>query len=74
MSEFARYGFGDALPTSSAHRTGIDEVLAEALSLLPEEGTTETLDTDPTRVRIAFVGRPNVGKSTLVNASSARSG
>ena len=67
LSEFARYGLGDALPTSSAHRTGIDEVLARVMERLPQEGSTETLDTDPTRVRIAFVGRPNVGKSTLVN-------
>ena len=67
MSEFARYGFGDALPVSSAHRTGIDGLLAKALKLLPEEGAAETLDEDPKRVRIAFVGRPNVGKSTLVN-------
>ena len=67
MAEFARYGFGDALPVSSAHRTGIDDLLATVLKLLPEEGTAETLDEDPKRVRIAFVGRPNVGKSTLVN-------
>ena len=67
LSEFSRYGFGEALPVSSAHRTGIDELLAQVLQELPDEGTTETLDEDPTRVRIAFVGRPNVGKSTLVN-------
>ncbi len=67
LSEFSRYGFGEALPVSSAHRTGIDELLAQVLVGLPDEGTTETLDEDPTRVRIAFVGRPNVGKSTLVN-------
>ena len=67
LSEFSRYGLGEALPVSSAHRTGIDELLARTLGLLPEEGATETLDDDPERVRIAFVGRPNVGKSTLVN-------
>ncbi len=67
LSEFSRYGFGEALPVSSAHRTGIDELLEQVLESLPDEGTTETLDEDPTRVRIAFVGRPNVGKSTLVN-------
>ncbi len=67
MSEFARYGFGDALPVSSAHRTGIDELLGIVAKQLPEEGNTETLDDDPERVRVAFVGRPNVGKSTLVN-------
>ena len=67
VAEFARYGFADALAVSSAHRTGIDAVLARAMALLPEEGAAETLDEDPGRIRIAFVGRPNVGKSTLVN-------
>ncbi len=67
MSEFARYGFGDALPVSSAHRTGIDEMMARVSMELPKQGNTETLDDDPKRIRIAFVGRPNVGKSTLVN-------
>ena len=67
MSEFSRYGFGDALPVSSAHRTGIDELLERVSTELPAQGSTETLDSDPKRVRIAFVGRPNVGKSTLVN-------
>ena len=65
--EFSRYGFGDALPVSSSHRTGIDVLLAKVAAMLPAEGSTETLDDDPSRVRIAFVGRPNVGKSTLVN-------
>ena len=67
QAEFSRYGFADVLPVSSAHRTGIDLLLARTAALLPEVGSTETLDDDPTRVRIAFVGRPNVGKSTLVN-------
>lgn len=67
MAEFARYGFSNVLPVSSAHRTGLDELLAKAVSLLPEEGAAEVLDDDPERVRVAFVGRPNVGKSTLVN-------
>ncbi len=67
LAEFARYGFADALAVSSAHRTGIDAVLARAMALLPEQGAAETLDDDPGRIRVAFVGRPNVGKSTLVN-------
>ncbi|MBB6365833.1 ribosome biogenesis GTPase Der [Xanthomonas sp. PPL568] len=66
-AEFARYGLGDAIAVSAAHRHGIDDLLDEVLERLPEEGAGETLDTDPARMRIAFVGRPNVGKSTLVN-------
>ncbi|MBB5885571.1 ribosome biogenesis GTPase Der [Xanthomonas sp. LMG 8992] len=66
-AEFARYGLGDAIAVSAAHRHGIDDLLEEVLERLPEEGAGETLDTDPARMRIAFVGRPNVGKSTLVN-------
>lgn len=67
LADFARYGFSDVVSLSASHRQGLDELLDEVLGRLPEEGAGETLDTDPNRVRIAFVGRPNVGKSTLVN-------
>jgi len=66
-SDFARYGFSDVLTISAAHRQGIDEVIDEVLERLPAASEAETLDEDPARMRIAFVGRPNVGKSTLVN-------
>ncbi|WP_434025609.1 ribosome biogenesis GTPase Der [[Pseudomonas] boreopolis] len=66
-AEFARYGFADVLAISAAHRQGIDEVLDEVRARLPKEGAGELLDDDPSRMRVAFVGRPNVGKSTLVN-------
>ena len=67
LNEFARYGIRDVLGVSSAHKHGIDELLAMVLAALPEDGDAEILDEDPERVRVAFVGRPNVGKSTLVN-------
>ena len=67
LNEFARYGFRDVLAVSSAHKTGIDALLAKVLATLPEDGDAKILDEDPERMRIAFVGRPNVGKSTLVN-------
>jgi len=67
LNEFARYGLKDVVAVSSAHRQGIDTLLEEVLAKLPEEGTSAQLDSDPTRIRIAFIGRPNVGKSTLVN-------
>ncbi len=72
LNDFSRYGFADVFAVSSAHRHGIDELLAEVLARLPtaEEAAArngQPLDEDPERIRIAFVGRPNVGKSTLVN-------
>jgi GTP-binding protein len=67
LADFARYGFRTVIGTSSAHRQGIDTLLKRALEALPEDGDAKVLDEDPERMRIAFVGRPNVGKSTLVN-------
>ena len=66
-ADFSRYGFSDMLTVSAAHRQGLDDLMDEVRERLPEEGAGEVLDNDPDRVRIAFVGRPNVGKSTLVN-------
>ena len=67
LAEFSRYGFADVFAVSSAHRQGVDELLQSVLAKLPEDGGAEMLDDDPERIRVAFVGRPNVGKSTLVN-------
>ncbi|GAA4865993.1 ribosome biogenesis GTPase Der [Luteimonas vadosa] len=67
MAEFSRYGFDRMFAVSSAHRHGIDDLLAGILGNLPEDGDAALLDDDPDRMRVAFVGRPNVGKSTLVN-------
>jgi GTP-binding protein len=67
LAEFARFGFADAFAVSASHRQGIDALLDEVQARLPEQGTAEALDDDPERIRVAFIGRPNVGKSTLVN-------
>ena len=67
LNEFARYGFRDRLGVSSAHRTGLDALLADVLARLPQDGDAQVPDDDPRRMRVAFIGRPNVGKSTLVN-------
>ena len=72
LNEFARYGIRESIGVSSAHKQGIDTLLALVLARLPADGDAAALkgsplDDDPERIRVAFVGRPNVGKSTLVN-------
>src|SRR5690606_2158670 len=67
LAEFASFGLEQALPVAAAHRRGIDELMAEVLARLPEDGDAQVLADEPDRIRVAFIGRPNVGKSTLVN-------
>ena len=66
-AEFARFGLGQMYPLSAAHRRGIDTLLDAIIEHLPERETEPALAEDPERLRLAIVGRPNVGKSTLVN-------
>lgn len=62
--EFYNLGIGDPYPISAANRTGIGDLLDEVLKLLPVKGDSEDEDTRP---KIAIVGKPNVGKSSLIN-------
>ena len=64
-AEFHELGLGEPLAISGAHGDGIADLVAEALAPFPEE---EAADEDFGVPKIALVGRPNVGKSTLVNA------
>lgn len=62
--EFYNLGIGDPFPISSANRTGIGDLLDEVVRHFPAQQGEEEEDT---RVRIAIVGKPNVGKSSLIN-------
>ncbi len=66
-SEFHALGLGDPLAISASHGDGVKELVALVLDPFPEseDDADEAADKAP---RIAIVGRPNVGKSTLVNA------
>ncbi|MEO6463786.1 MAG: ribosome biogenesis GTPase Der [Candidatus Eisenbacteria bacterium] len=64
-SEFWRLGLGDPMPISSEQGTGIGDLLDQVVALLPPPGDEEE---DDGAIRVAIVGRPNVGKSSLVNA------
>ncbi|MEM6911646.1 MAG: ribosome biogenesis GTPase Der [Verrucomicrobiota bacterium] len=69
--EFTRLGFGEIFPTSAEHGRGI-KALAEALdghlADFAEEIEEEQAAEKKEGIRLAIVGRPNVGKSSLVNA------
>jgi GTP-binding protein len=64
-SEFYQLGLGDVHPVSSTNKRGVDDMMRALVEALP--GTEEEADED--RVRISLVGKPNVGKSSLVNAT-----
>ena len=67
-SEFFNLGFSELLPISAAHSRGIVKLAERAMALLPvDAGENSTADDDQQRIRLAVVGRPNVGKSTLIN-------
>jgi len=62
-AEFHRLGLGEPLPVSAAQGLGSGDLLDRIVELLPE-GELETQDDT---IRLAVIGRPNVGKSSLVN-------
>jgi GTP-binding protein len=64
---FYALGLGDPIAVSALHGYGSDELLDRVLSLLPEPGDEEPDADEPGEARIAIVGRPNVGKSSLFN-------
>ncbi|OYY49967.1 MAG: ribosome biogenesis GTPase Der [Methylophilaceae bacterium 17-44-8] len=66
-ADFHELGLGDPLSISSAHGEGVKDIVELALEQFPEPVFDENKQTDKIP-RIAIVGRPNVGKSTLVNA------
>lgn len=68
LAEFAALGFGPALPVAASHRRGMSSLMEQvAENLPPAEDQAAGTDEDRDRLRLAIVGRPNVGKSTLVN-------
>ncbi len=63
-AEFHALGFGEPIGISASHSQGCDELMAAVLRDVPEASAGQEEDD---AVRIAVIGRPNVGKSTLVN-------
>ena len=68
--EFHRLGLGEPLPVSAAQGLGTGDLLDRIVELAPPEEEIEAEEED--LVRLAVIGRPNVGKSSLVNAFLGR--
>ena len=66
VAEFHELGLGEPAAISAAHGEGVRELMDLVLSRFPEE--SESKEEEAGHPRVAVVGRPNVGKSTLVNA------
>ncbi|MGN0383329.1 MAG: ribosome biogenesis GTPase Der [Eubacterium sp.] len=62
--EFYNLGIGEPIPISSASRLGLGDMLDEVVSHFT---SSENYDEDDDRPRIAIVGKPNVGKSSIIN-------
>lgn len=63
--EFHQLGLGDVYPVSGTTKRGVHAMMDAVVGALPDEGE----ETVPDRTRISLIGKPNVGKSSLVNAT-----
>ena len=66
-AEFARLGFATQISISAAHGRGIHVLQAAMRAALPPTPAASDSTDDEARIRVAVIGRPNVGKSTLIN-------
>lgn len=65
--EFYNLGLGDPIPVSSVHGHGTGDLLDEIVKLLPAQESDEA---ETEIIKVAIIGKPNVGKSSLVNKIS----
>lgn len=70
VADFYELGLGDPLVISSAHGDGVHTLLDEALKTVPfsPAETEDDIEPENKHIKLAIVGRPNVGKSTMINA------
>lgn len=66
--EFYNLGLGDPIAVSSVHGHGTGDLLDEVIKYFPEESEDE--DEDEEVINVAVIGKPNVGKSSLINRIS----
>jgi len=67
LADFASLGMGDPQAVTATHRRGLEAMMRAADEFLPISEEQDEDEEDRERLRLAIIGRPNVGKSTLVN-------
>src|SRR5207237_10136494 len=65
--EFYQFGFAEVVPVSADHGDGVGELLDVLITHFDEAASTTDEQSAPREIRLAIVGRPNVGKSSLLN-------
>ena len=65
--DFYRLGIDKLYPVSSQHGLGVADMMDDVVAALPERDETEEELPTEERIRIAVIGKPNVGKSSLIN-------
>jgi GTP-binding protein len=68
VHEFHSLGLGDPVAVSAEHKLGIADLLDSVSSSFPREQEQEETEEKKKLIKVAIIGRPNVGKSTLLNA------
>lgn len=68
VHEFYSLGLGDPVAVSAEHKLGITDLLDAVSSPFPREEEQEESEEKKKLIKVAIIGRPNVGKSTLLNA------
>jgi GTP-binding protein len=81
VDDFHRLGVKQMFPVSAEHSRGIDDLLDAVVAALPPAQTTDTaaasnasvapIEDAPHEIKVAIIGHPNVGKSTLLNCLTA---
>ncbi|MEX1058003.1 MAG: ribosome biogenesis GTPase Der [Natronospirillum sp.] len=67
LGDFYEIGLGEPFPLAASHNRGVTSLIEEVLEHFPLDDPDGLAALDSTGIRLAVVGRPNVGKSTLIN-------